>query len=209
MEVWEGLVEAVQRETGADDPPMDAFELAAVCGLKLVPWRREHGGLLGDEIRFPATARPTRQHGVISHEIGHWLLRWSGETDSEPAARYMSGALMLPRRAFDRDLRETWDVGELRERHVNASAEMIAVRICQLRDAVASIFDEGKLRARYSSTRVPVRKASDLEYGLAAEALASGQTVRHGDLCRAVPVFDGSFRRVVVVCEAEAVWRCG
>ena len=207
-EEWEGVAETLQRATGADDAPVSAFELAALCGLRLVPSRGTAASLSGDEIRYPLAARPVRQHGLIAHEVGHWALEWTGEEDSEPAARYVAGALMLPRRVFDRDLRETWNVGELQDKHVNASAEMIAIRIVQLRSAVATVFDEGKMRRRYLSAelagRVP-RRPSDYEYELAAEALASGKTARGSGLCHALPVFDGPYRRVVVVCESSAV----
>lgn len=203
-EMWEGLAAAIHDETGGDDPPVSAFALASVMGIRLVPWNRGDAELDGDVIRFPSRARLTRQHGLIAHELGHWSLRWASEPDSEEGARYLAGALMLPRQGFDQDLRSTWNVEQLRAKHLHASAQMIATRLCQLRDAVASIFDEGKLKQRIVSPWLSDRRlerATRWEHEIAAEALASGETVRGDELCYAVPIFDRGFRRVVVVCE--------
>lgn len=206
MDTWEGVAESLHDEVGGDDPPVSAFAIAAAVGLRLVPSYRDTGSLAGDVIRYPARARAVRQHGIVAHEIGHWALAWAGEDDSEEGASYVAGALLLPRRVFDRDLRQTWRVDELGAKHLHASAQMIATRICQLRDAVASVFDEGKLRHRITSPWLRdqrLARASRWEHELAAEALASGEIVHGDELCYAVPVFDGEFRRVIVVCEAR------
>lgn len=93
--------------------------------------------------------RPQRQHGRIAHELGHVALRRSGLEDSEDGARWAAGALMLPRYDFGRDLTQTaWSLPKLRALHVHASAEMIAIRTVQLRDAVATVFDGRRLTRR-------------------------------------------------------------
>jgi hypothetical protein len=205
--VFEGIAAEILGETGCDDPPVDAFELAAACGLEVRPGPRGgRGGRRGDTILVDLTARLVRQHGIVAHELGHWALERAGEDDSENGARYLAGAFMLPRRPFERDLVETsWNLEALRARHLNASAEMIARRIVALRDAVASIWDQGKLRARVSSPWLPdpFKRASRLERELVAEVLEGGEAVQADSMIWAVPVFTQGWRRVVVVAEAE------
>lgn len=207
--VWEGVATNLLEEAGCEDPPVSAIDLADCCELTVRPARLLRARLVrGNVIEVNALARTTRLHGLVAHEIGHWALRRAGEPSTEDAARYLVGALLLPRRAFDRDLRETqWDLEELRRRHPNASAEVIARRIVQLRDAVASIWDQGKCTARVASSWLPVervgRKTSTLERCLADRVLETEQTERPAPLVWAVPFFDGRFRRVVVVLEAE------
>lgn len=203
-ETWEGVARAVHDATGAG-APVSAFELARACGLELVPRLRGGACLLGHELRYDCTVRNTRQHGLVAHEVAHWALRWCGEDDGERAARFTSGALLLPRGDFDRDLRDTaWDVELLRVLHPNVSAEMIARRIVELRDACVTIFDNGKQRARVVSPWLPeaYRLVSGYERELAAACLVSGAAQRHG-LCCAFPVFEGDYKRVLVVCEAR------
>jgi Zn-dependent peptidase ImmA (M78 family) len=168
-----------------------------------------HGSacLGGEAVYYDATARSVRQHGSIAHECAHFVLRSSDEDDPEPAARYVAGALMLPRAAFDRDLRETaWNLDELRRRHPNVSAEMIARRVVELRDAVVTILDAGKVRARVASpwSHAPApKRLTPIERELLDAALASGEAQRANDLLSAWPVFDGRWRRVIVVAETR------
>ncbi len=206
-EEWEGIAGDILGETGCDDPPVDAFVLAGCCSLKVYPWARDYAQLDGNVIHYPAKGRPVRQHGLIAHEVGHWALKRARARNSEPGARYLAGALMLPRRAFDRDLRTIgWDLAPLRARHVNASAEMIARRITQLRDAVATIIDNGKVSRRVASPWLAephFRRLSRWERELAEQALETGETARGDELCYAVPILDPPYQRVIVICEAE------
>lgn len=149
---WEGIAADVLEATGCDDPPVDAFELADLCGLSIAPSGRQGAFRRGDSIFLDLKARTVRQHGLVAHELGHWSLERADEHDTEVAARYLAGAFLLPRIAFERDLGQTeWDLRRLRLRHPNASAEMIARRIVNLRDAVTSIWDDGKMARRWGS----------------------------------------------------------
>ncbi len=199
---WEAVARDALETTTYDDPPQDAFVLARACGLVLVPGGS--GSLDGDVLRYPSHARTVRQHGVIAHELGHWLLHRANEEDSEIGASYVGGALMLPRRAFDKDLGATrWDLNKLRARHPNASAEMVARRITQLRDSVVTIID-GRKQRRIVSPWIEDQhfaRLTDWERLAAEEASDVGETVYLDDLCYAVPVIDGRWRRVIVVCE--------
>lgn len=208
-EEWEGIAADILGETGCDSPPVDALELAACCGLSAKPWGRAYARLNRKraEIRYPAAARLTRQHGLVAHEIGHWALVRGGADNDEDGARYLAGALLLPRRHFDRDLtRTSWAMAELRAKHVHASVEMIARRVCQLRDAVVTIVDEGRVRERIASawlTEPRLHRMSRWERELVDRALETGETAHGDQLCYAVPLIDPPHRRVIVVCEAE------
>jgi hypothetical protein len=204
----EGVAADLLEAAGCEDPPVSALELADCCGLEVRPARLLRARLRGGVIEVNVQARATRLHGLVAHELGHWALQRAGEPDTEDGARYLVGALLLPRVPFDRDLRETgWSLEELRRRHPNASAEVIARRIVQLRDAVASIWDQGRCTARVASSWLPVehvgRKTSALERRLADRVLETARTEHPAPLVWAVPMFDGAHRRVVVVLEAE------
>lgn len=203
---WEGIAADVLGETGCDEPPVDAYELADCCGLEIVELLKPGARRFGNRIVVDARARDVRRHGLIAHELGHWALERAREDDSEEGARYLAGAFLLPRQPFERDLGATsWDLRELRARHLNASGEMIARRIVHLRDAVACIWDEGKLRERIVSPWLVGMGArpSPLERKIAELALARGEAVREAELVWAFPIFEPGFRRVITVADAE------
>jgi Zn-dependent peptidase ImmA (M78 family) len=188
---------------------VNAIALAQRLGFDVEPWvgrgaeLDEHAGV----IRANTRARHVRLHGLIAHELGHHLLRIE-RADSEDGARYVAGALMLPRESFDRDLTRTaWSMPRLRALHVNASAQMIATRIVQLRDAVATIIDGKRITTRVHSPWIApddrLKRFTKWERELAARALEQGAEVRGDELCYAVPLVDGMHQRVIVVCELE------
>src|SRR5699024_535980 len=131
----------------------------------------------------------------VAHELGHWLLEDVGlDPDDERSARYLAGALMLPRAPFLRDVQRTdYDLDELQALHPNASAEMIVCRITQVRSATAWIWDNGKLARVYG---VPSDDASIA--ALVDRVLTLEEPCRDGS-ARAWPRMDGCWRRVVVV----------
>jgi hypothetical protein len=209
IDTWEGVASALLDETGCDDPPVDALELADCCGLSIVGWARP-GAMLDRAqslIRVNLGERSTRVHMSVAHEVAHWAQVRSGLPDEEDAARWIGGALLLPRRVMLNDLRHTaWSIRALRERHTNASAEAIAVRIVQLRDAVATVIDNGRVTKRVASPWLSdprLRRISKWERELAAEALRDGTEVRGDELCYALPLVEGKHERVIIVAEAE------
>lgn len=192
----EGLAREIHDATGIE-PPVDAFVLAEACGVVVRPWSRADGMRIGDEVHYPVRARLVRQHGVIAHELGHWLLERDGKDPrDEASADYLAGALLLPRAAFLRDLAETdWDLFALQLRHPNASAQMIVVRMTQVSPATASVWDAGKLHRVYGEHDVEeARRVVDL-------ALELEEPIEVGEV-RAFPVLDGAWRRVLVVRRA-------
>jgi Zn-dependent peptidase ImmA (M78 family) len=204
-EAWEGVARAVHDATGID-APVSAFDLATAYGLACVPGARGTASLEGDVVRYDAQARLVRQHGSIAHEVAHYVLRLHGEPDPELAVRYTAGALMLPRSTFDRDVaREAWDLQRLCELHPNASAEMVARRISQVREAVVTVLDQGAIKARVSSPwmREPPRRLTPMERELVDAALECGEAQRASELLSAYPFVDGMHRRVIVVAEVR------
>lgn len=204
---WEeGVALGLLEEIGDPDPPIDAFQLARWCGLEVRGAAIHQAQLVGKVILLNERVRPARRHGLVAHELAHWALTRASEPSTETSADYVAGALMLPRRAFDRDLRATgWDLRELRAKHVNCSAELIARRICNMRDACVAIWDNGKLKQRIHSPWLAEghRRMSRFERELAAQVLATGETVQAGQLLWGFAVFQGGWRRVITVCEAE------
>jgi hypothetical protein len=188
------------------DAPVSAFDLATAYSLVCVAGSRGTACLQDDVIRYDASARPVRQHGYVVHEVAHYVLRLHGEPDPEDAVGYTAGALMLPGVSFDRHLLATsWDLLALRELHPNASAEMIARRITQRREAIITVIDQGRIKTRVASPWMPEppRRLSAVERELADSALASGEPQSGGNLLNAYPFFDGAHRRVIVVADAE------
>jgi hypothetical protein len=203
---WEGVAREVHDATGID-APVDAFDIAGAYGLRCLPGGHDGAFLDGDDIHYDSRARSVRQHGLVSHELGHWFLRAAklDDTDEQAVGR-VAAALMLPWATFDRHLKQkAWDLYALRELHPNASAEMIARRISQMRDALVTVFDQGKVSKRLASPWLPTpdRKPMTIEAKLAAAALESGEPQHAGDLLGAYPFIDGEHRRVIVVADAE------
>lgn len=204
---WEGAA-ARALDEACVGAPVSAFDVAHGLGLAVEAWSGAGAALdlAARVIRVNPRVRTVRRHGLIAHEVGHYALIRE-RCDSEEGARYLSGALLLPRRDFDADLRHTaWSLLRLRERHPNASAELIARRIVELRDAVATIIDNGRVTRRIASPWLAdprLARVSRWERALADAALEAGEEVRGDELCYAVPLVDGPWRRAIVVCEAE------
>lgn len=193
----EGVADEVVTATGCDDPPVDAIEVAACCGLRVEFCGVRHAVLYDDVIYVTGTQRAVLTQLYIAHEIGHWALRradmpWLVEED----ATYIAGAILVPWRTLVRDVRRGWDLDALRAKYETAPASVIASRIAMARDGTAAIYDEGRLRRR-------VGPPHRLERELARAALESAEPVRVDDLTGAWPVFDGGRRRVIVLASNQ------
>jgi Zn-dependent peptidase ImmA (M78 family) len=136
----------------------------------------------------------TRQHGVIAHEIGHWALWECGEAYTDDRlARYLAGALMLPYIEFRRDVRRAdWDLDALRRYHPNASAEMVIVRMTQISESCAWVWDDGEVKRRYGAHEDEAVEA------IINRVIAEGVAVHDGEL-RGWPRMDAMYRRVLVL----------
>lgn len=172
--------------------PVDAFLLAQRCGFTLRAWAKGHAELRETTIWFPAKARDVRQQGSVAHELGHFGQRRAGLEDCEESARYLAGALMLPRSAFLADADATdLDLFELMRRHPNASGEMIAARLTQVMPATAWVWDCGHVTRQYG---LP----ASLPANIVDEALLLERPVRFEDVA-AWPLIDNHHRRVIAV----------
>lgn len=200
-ETWEGIAREIL-DASCTSAPVSAFELAAACGFTVRPWQGQ-GALIdrdgGTIYLSPFVTRPERQHELVAHELGHWLLWQHGLDDDELAATYIAGALLVPRAELDRALRrDGWSIEKLRRAHPHASAAMIAVRITQVRPAVQTTFDGPEVLARRASPWLdrdvaPVRA---WERELAARAVETGGEAALEGPAVAVPI--GKTRAVVV-----------
>lgn len=196
----EGVAADVLSATGCDDPPVDAFELAACCGLH-VELSDVRSALLYDEtIYVSRRARVSRVQLMVAHEIGHWALRRADQPwQVEPDADYIAAALLVPWRSLARDLRGGWDLDRLRLRHPNAPASVIAARVAIFRDAGAAIYDGARLRRRIGPAILDISH----ERQIASEAIETGRPVRLDDRTGAWPVIDGRWRRAVVLAASQ------
>lgn len=190
----EGVAREVYLDMG-ERCPVSAFAIAEYCGVEVRGWLRNTGKRSGDSVWFPIAARSTRQHGVLAHELAHWLMEDANlEHGCEASAKYLAGALMLPMAPFARDVEiEARDLYALQRKHPNASAEMIAVRIVQTSGSAAWVWDNGRLAKEYGEGGCREAAAE-----VADQALSSGAPAK-GDACEAWPFFDGDFRRVIVL----------
>jgi hypothetical protein len=209
-EEWEAAAAEII-ETTATSTPVDAFSLATACGFEVRPYPGSRAERRDNVIYLNTRMRSQRQHSAIAHELGHFALERHEIPDSEPGARWAGGALLLPGRVYGRDLTRTaWSISKLRELHVNASATALAVRITQLRDAVATILDPTGHRKpwRVFSPWINerrLRRVSAWEQDLAVRAYDAREELRGDELCYAVPLLEGPIdeHRVIVVCELE------
>ena len=110
-EVAEAIAAEASEDSGRDDRPNADPSVLAVCylGLRLVPSRRRSACLIEDRVYYPARASDRDVAYFVAHECGHWLARDAKslltEDEEEIVASRIGVALMLPRRAFLRDVR--------------------------------------------------------------------------------------------------------
>lgn len=140
----EGIALELLRATGCDDPPVDAFELAECCGLRVVYGSAAR--LMGSTITIPARVTYARRlHGLVAHELGHFALRRARLDDCEQSARYLAGALLVPAPSVMTAMRLRLTAEQMFETHTNASAEMICRRAEQVAGARVSVRERGRL----------------------------------------------------------------
>ena len=192
LEAWEATGEML---------PVEAVELAERLGLECIPWMKSTGRRVGSRLWHPASSlhtRPVRQQGIVRHELAHWLLEDHGhDARDEDAARYLSGALGLPRRPFLADFgRTVLDLDALELLHPHVSAEAIVCRMTQVMPATAWVWDAGKLSRTYGVAEDAASVAELVEQVLTLE-----RPVVEGCV-RAWPRIDGAWRRVLVVARA-------
>jgi hypothetical protein len=199
----EGIAERVQDSTGTHEA-VDAIELAHLCGLEVVYAPGDRAHVMGRRITVGRDVRLSRIHGLVAHELAHWLLDQHGMESDEGSARYLSGALMVPRRALDRALKSVGlDLEALRPLHPNASLELLARRVTALRSAAGCVFDRGAFAWRFVTPGLRGgRSPSKLERIIAERAHSTRVALSGHDACASLAI-DGDWVRVVTLVAVE------
>lgn len=185
---WEGVARDFHDSTGVDDPPVDGHVLAKRARLRV-----EYGpgssslDLIERKITVNPRQLPRDLHIDLAHEVGHALMIRAGMQNLEAGAKYLSGALLGPRRHIDRDVdRTNWSVPALQSVHRNMPSLALALRITQVRDAVATIFhptqrmDHWRRASPWITDPAITENPTRLERAFAMKAWNAG-TELHGD----------------------------
>lgn len=190
----EGIALDVHRRYGFTDR-VDAFDLAGELGLSIKWDAAAEAWRGGRTLYIPSRSRPVEAHESIGHETAHVLLDRYGAQQSEPNARRLGAALIAPRAAIDRELRHGWNLHRVMAQHPNASAELLARRVHELRArSGVAVFRRERLRYRRGA-------AARDEESLVASALL-GSPHRRDDLTGAWPFFDEHRAPIVIVLSA-------
>lgn len=157
----EGTAESLYLEAGLDpsEPALQARLARALLGpsgLEIVPaatLRTTRARLAFVESRWRIFVRrgPKAEMAFgVAHELGHWALRREGyqDQDEELAADYIAGALIAPRAAFLRLLREYGPVwGPLADR-LGTTESLVALRYGEVTAHPLALVRPGLVRVR-------------------------------------------------------------
>jgi hypothetical protein len=207
---WEKVAASIIRSAGVR-VPVDALEVAAAVGLKLIPLHSanlravrfdDRGGIIFNKKMDPFAL----QHQVALYTAEWILTREIRGCPTEQPIRHVARATMLPKDIFQDDLvAAAWNLLKMqRLNHEHAPAEMIGERICDFRDAVCTVWDAERVIHRTVSPWLPFdeyRAVTRKERSLAREARQAGEIVHLAERFYAVPI--ANTQRVIVVCEAS------
>lgn len=210
-EEWEGIARDALEGT-CTVAPVDTCALAVALGVRVLEYPGHEGfaDVLRRCVYIPARPmRNERREGNVAHELAHVLLRDHGlDIHNEEAARYIAGALRVPREELDRALRRTWSIRAMRARF-GASHEMLVRRITQVRPAIATVIDGGRVTVRVASPWLAGRAIATTprvwELGLVTRALEDGEAEGDGP---SVATHAGGDRVVMVTRRWWASDRC-
>ena len=183
------VVEMVSREVlweaGVDRPPVDAIDVAARLGCRVVAGRGQPGrasrvalqrgsppaaaSTAGQVILLSPEDRPERRQWCVAHELGELLTcrifeRLAVAPEDLPAdsrerlANCFANCLLLPRRWFLPDAWQCdWDLPQLKQAYPTASHELIARRVLGLHGGpiAVTVIDNGAQTWRLGSDRRP------------------------------------------------------
>lgn len=197
----ESAAEAVHWETGVGSPAISAFHLAVASGFRIQPKVMTGARTLLDPavIEYDKRICHHSQQELVARELARWTLRRKGLGSANE--RYLAGALLLPRKYFQRDLLGPWAPYVFQFKHLHATPIMIAERIVHLHDAAATVITNGVVQRRTWSPWLPEDKfgqVSEWEIELASKA-TKGRSAMGDSRCYAM----AHGRSVVVVCEAK------
>lgn len=207
----EGIATRTLEEVGRA-APVDLIELARDYGFEIR--FSQEASIVGNVIHIDPSLRPERQRWHAGHELAHALLADAGlDPKDEPAAEYLTGALLLPWIDFLRDVRQVGrDPWKLKERHPLASHEALARRIVAVcGPAVLWVWDLGPGKEDESLYKVvtpgwrwPVREPTPIERETMHAALdVGGNPVEIASGVMAWAVVEPPRARVLCLADAE------
>ncbi len=181
----EDIAGAILANAKWEETPVDAVQIAARLGMIVAHDRaqKERGRRVQlGRTRNAATIvlgpepRPERIQWAVAHEIGEQFARQvleemgesSGDSPKalrEEIASGLASRLLLPRAAFGVAGEHTdWDLAALKQTFATASHELIARRMLDFASRViVSVFDQGKLRHRWTNVRGIVPRLATIE----------------------------------------------
>lgn len=152
-------------ESGLDDRPRcDPRVMAAsYLGLRLAPWPGAHPRLVRGVLWYPSDTTEDAQAYFVAHEVGHALLGSEHGLDGdalERAASRVGSGILLPRRAYMRDLSAVgWDLDALAALWPLASRWVHARRITELVEGTTAIrYLRGSVVSRIGLAHNPSRR---------------------------------------------------
>ncbi|HEY5316117.1 MAG TPA: ImmA/IrrE family metallo-endopeptidase [Pirellulales bacterium] len=209
-EVVVGLLAAGE----VDQPPVDAFRVAAAIGVLVArddgqsgraryvrlggrPGSRHSGGD-APSILIRSDPRPERRQWAVAHELGEHLAHEvfarlavdpaeAPPTAREATANYLASRLLLPSHWFAPAGRACdWELRDLKAAFVTASNELIARRMLDFEPAACiSIYDHGRLTFRSANRSGRPSPPAPLERECQLAAHQSGRSVtKIGELLR-------------------------
>lgn len=219
-------------ETNTDQPPVDAFRLAARLGLRITTNRlqRERARFVRVDPRrgrgvivVGPEDRPERRHWAVAHEVGesisHRVFAVLGvdpgdapPLERERVANSLAGRFLAPSRWLRGVARACDDdLAELKATFVTASHELLVRRLLECRSdpMLATVFDNNRITwRRWNLPRVapPVTEA---ERSAQAAAHQTGLPTRVAgraplDRGRCWPIHEPDWRREIILAYPPA-----
>jgi hypothetical protein len=216
-EACDEIAEELLAEAGWENPPVDAFALAAELGYDIAfDARQQSRGrfkrLGGRPTMFLSPDdRPERLHWAAAHEIGESAAvrvfdrlgldaHLAAEDVRERIASQLAGSLLLPRSVFAEDVRSCdGDVCLLKAKYATASHELILMSQLRMESLLlASVFDHGELTRRRTNGRLAPPPLMTIERQAQLRAHATGRPVTitgRGVRVQAWPVHEAGWKR--------------
>lgn len=213
---WAGIAAGYLDRVGMREGPIDLGMLAACYDLCIARGPRSCSCRVPGIVYVDHTLDPIRYRADLAHELAHDAMDLAGyPIHDEAAASWIGAAIELPEASFKRDLTfNHWDLDAMRALY-RTSWEMTARRIADVRSAVVTVIDNGRVTSRFQSPWLNTdwgTKPTPVERLLVEEATQEG---RSGSGSLAAYRVDGTanWERVIVVAGAEdleeAVSRAG
>lgn len=203
---WAGIAAEYLDRVGMREGPIDLGMLAACYDLCVARGPRSCSCRVPGIVYVDHTLDPVRYRADLAHELAHDAMALAGyPVHDEAAASWIGAAIELPEASFKRDLAfNHWDLDSMRLLY-GTSWEMTARRIADVKSAVVTIIDNGRVTCRLQSPWLNTDwglKPTPVERGLVAEAMVDGRAGQ-GSLAAYRVDGDGGWKRVIVVAAAE------